>query len=334
MRDFSDGRIVYSRTPLRVSFAGGGSDYPEFYERHAGAVVGMSIDKYIYIGVRPLSAFGHEQFTLSYRRAEAVDRVDDIQHPVFRAVLACELGAARLQFSVMADLPAGVGLGSSSSFTTGLLNLVSSIKGENPTRYELATRAIHYEREVLRENVGVQDQLHASYGGMNRFDFDADGIRITPVRQSEECRKVLSDSLMLVSTGIIRRATEVVEEQIKATRESRLDDDLSDIKAMVDPTVAALELEDPETMLREMGRLLDENWNVKRGLSSKMTNADIDRIYDDAKRLGVYGGKLCGGGGGGFFLFVADPPTQARLLDRFGAQCLAISPDGYGSQIL
>jgi D-glycero-alpha-D-manno-heptose-7-phosphate kinase len=327
--------VLTSRTPLRVSFFGGGTDYPEYYKSFPGAVLGTSINKYIYISALKLEPFVGYGYRLSYRVNETVEHVDDIEHPVFRAVFKHFKVEPGWNFGVLSSLPARSGLGSSSAFTVGLLKLLSFIRNESLSRYELATRAIYVERELLSENVGVQDQLHATFGGLSRYDFSGDTLSITPVRLSSVVYKALDESMYLIHTGITRFASEIVTEQIKKTREHKIDKPLSHLYALTGQAAVLLQGNDPERVLSELGAMIDEGWKTKRSLSSSVSNPEIDSLYDAIMRNGALGGKLCGAGGGGFLLAIIPPQkresVQSALKDR---QLIPIRMDETGSTVL
>lgn len=301
------GCLVYiTKTPLRVSLFGGGTDYPEYYERIPGAVVGMAIDKYIYIAALPLTGHQSYNYRVSYSALELTNDIGSIQHPVVREVLRMFAIEDRLDISIMSDLPAtGSGLGSSSAFTVGFLNLAYSLTGRACTKIDLARKAIHVEREVLRENVGVQDQLHATFGGMNRFDFNGKQISITPLQVSSETMHLLSQSLVLVHTGIARRATTVVEDQVKATKSASIDKDLGSLFELVRDCTTLLE-GPTARILPTLGKMLSESWYIKRSLTKNITNTAIDDLFNTIIKAGAYGAKLCGAGGGGYFLALID----------------------------
>lgn len=305
--------ILTTRTPLRVSLFGGGTDYPEYFSRRPGGVIGFAIDKYIHIALLKLTAFQDYNYRLAYSRLERVDSVDQIEHPVVRAVLQDSQIADRLDVSVMSDLPAsGSGLGSSSAFTVGFVNSIRHYLERPATKIELARAAIRVERELLGENVGVQDQLHAAFGGINRFDFDGSRIRVTPIQISADVLDTFERHLVLVHTGIARRATETVKEQLAATKSKVLDDDLSNLFAMVGECESLFERADGQ-LLEGMGRMLSESWYVKRGLSTTVSSGPIDELFEAILNAGAYGAKLCGAGGGGFFLALVPPERQAQL---------------------
>ena len=305
--------ILMTRTPLRVSLFGGGTDYPEYYERMPGAVIGMAIDKYIYIAALPLTGHQTYNYRLSYSAVEMVSEIADIKHPVVREILRLFSFEDRLDVSIMSDLPAtGSGLGSSSAFTVGFLNLVYALTGRAFAKIDLARRAIQVEREVLRENVGVQDQLHATFGGMNRFDFKGSNISITPMQVRGKTMHLLSQSLVLVHTGIARRATVIVEEQVEATKSMRIDSDLSALMGLVDECADLLQ-GSSDAILPALGKMLSESWLIKRDLTGSISNPAIDDLYNIIMRDGVHGAKLCGAGGGGYFLVLVDQDKITSL---------------------
>lgn len=327
--------MLSSRTPLRVSFFGGGTDYPEYFERYPGAVLGTSIDKYIYISALRLEKFIGHAYRLSYRINEEVKHIDEIQHPVFREMMKWLNMDAGWNFSVLSSLPSRSGLGSSSTFTVGLLRLLSHIKDLGYTRYDLAQNAIHLEREILKEHCGIQDQLHAAFGSLNRYDFSSSDFRITPIRLHGEVRQALNNSMYLVHTGIARFASETVDEQVKNTAAKRIDKPLSHLYELVNQGQALLEKTDPEFVLKDLGRMLDDGWQTKRALSSKVSSPEIDAIYETAMRAGAYGGKLCGAGGGGFFLLIVPPHVKTKVAEALkDRELIPIRMDESGSTLI
>ncbi len=324
-----------TKTPLRVSLFGGGTDYPEYFHRYPGAVVGLSIDKYIYITALKLTAFQAYNYRVSYSRLEHCDALAEIEHPVVREVLRHYGVADRLDISVISDLPAtGSGLGSSSAFTVGFLRAVHAIQGRRPTKIELAKAAISAERDLLRENVGVQDQLHAAFGGINRFDFEGNAIRISPVQASSAVIEELNRAMVLVHTGIARRATHAAATQIRATAERRIDRELAELYDLVGQCVDLLE-GGSAGWLRELGAMLSESWRIKRTLSDQVSNATLDAIFEAIEAAGAYGAKLCGAGGGGFFLALIDPERLPRLRAELpGHAVIPIDLDVEGSAVI
>jgi len=327
--------LISSKTPLRVSFFGGGTDYPDYFSRRPGAVVGMAINRYVYVSAVRLSDIIDYKYRLTYSRLERVLDASELEHPVVRALLQHECIECPLDISIQADLPASTGLGSSSSFTVGLVNLLNALKGNTVTRLDLGRKAIHVEQVLLQENVGVQDQLHAAFGGLNRFDFVDGRIRITPVQMRTECENYLLSSLVLVYTGKTRFASKVLTEQVKSTKEQKLDHELSHLLTLVSQSVDILEGADPESLLRDFGAMMHEGWQTKRSLSSGISNPEIDGLYDAALAAGALGGKLCGAGGGGFLLMIVPPENRRKFEQALaGHNLIPIGMDRHGSVIL
>lgn len=328
--------MVAVRTPLRVSLFGGGTDYPAYFRRAPGAVLGFTIDKYIYLSALRLGASVDYRYRLSYSRVENVDSVAAIQHPVVRAVLQHYGFDEPTDFSVQADLPAAAGLGSSSAFTVSVVNLVSHLMGTPRTRMELAREAIHVEQSLLRENVGVQDQLHASFGGINRFDLYEDSFRVAPINISGRDLQGLADWMVLVYTGVKRRASAIAADQVKHTEKGALDAELREMLGFVDAAQQILEDRSgrDETPAR-IGALLDQSWQVKKRLSANISAPDIDALYETCRRHGALGGKLCGAGGGGFLLMVVPPERRAALAAAVGERhCVRFRIDAQGTALL
>jgi D-glycero-alpha-D-manno-heptose-7-phosphate kinase len=327
--------LIISRTPLRVSLFGGGTDYPEYYVERRGSVLGLAIDKYIYIAALKLSGIQSYQYRIAYSRVEHVDSVAEIQHNAVKAAFEHYGIACPVDLSVMADMPANSGLGSSSSFSVGLLNLIAHLKGQQVTKLDLALNAIHLERELLKENVGVQDQLHAAFGGINRFDLDGKNYRITPMMMRGECLNQLMQSLVLIHTGVSRHASAVVSEQLQRTRSGAIDRQLDAMLSMVDQACDILTSSRPDSMLRELGAMLNDSWMLKRTLSPMVSTAEIDALYEKAVALGALGGKLCGAGGGGFLLMIVPPRSRdSFILAMAPARVISIGLDTQGSTII
>lgn len=328
--------ILTSRTPLRISLFGGGTDYPEYFRRAPGAVIGFAIDKYIYISALPLGAFVDYRFRISYSRVETVDEIGRIEHPVVRTVLSEENHTVPTDFSIQADLPASAGLGSSSAFTVGFQKLVWALKGIDRSPAELAARAIHIEQSLLGERVGVQDQMHAAHGGFNRFDFSATANRISPMGLSAPDLEEISRWMVLVYTGRKRHASEVLDEQMSNTVCGSVDGELAHMKQLVD---------DAERVIRNaasagdiapgLASLLSESWDLKRRLSTRISDTEIDRLYEAGIEAGALAGKLCGAGGGGFLLMIVPPDRRADFLTVMGPRrCVEFGIDTRGAALL
>lgn len=312
--------LTIAKTPLRVSFLGGGTDYPAYYQDNQGAVLGTAIDKYIYTVALPMVGYAENKFRITYRMVEAVDEVVEIKHNAIRAVLQ-ECGFDDpLNVAIISDLPGNSGLGSSSAFTVGFVKLISHLQGRRLTKFDLLKEAVRIELDVLGENVGIQDQTHAAFGGLNLYAFQGSDFSIRPVRMTTDARDALNESLCLIYTGVQRSASQTLGEQMQKTAEKKLDKQLGHLVALCHQGVAVLERTDPSSMLADFGKLLSEGWETKRSLSSAVSTPHIDDIYATGMKAGAHGGKLCGAGGGGFFMFMAPPETQAKLRATFGAK--------------
>lgn len=326
--------LVTSRTPLRVSLFGGGSDYPEWFRRRPGAVLGFAIDKYIYLSALQLPEFVDYRYRLTYSRLERVHAIEELQHPAVRAVLSRAGFERPLDISVQADLPANAGLGSSSSFAVGMLHLVSALQRIPRTRLELARLAIELEHQVLEERVGIQDQLHAAFGGLNRFDFFEDELRVAPVNISGADLESLTDWMLLIYTGTKRHASATLAEQIANTAGAAVDDELEQMVAMVDTAQRVFEERRGDDLVLALAELLRESWELKRRLSSTVSNEEIDRVYDMCMANGALAGKLCGAGAGGFLLVIVPPDARPRLVAAAGPQnCVSVRMDHEGSTV-
>lgn len=327
--------LFLSRTPLRVSFFGGGTDYPEYFSRHRGAVVGMAINKYVHIAAVRLVNILDYKYRLSYSRIETVDQPQQIEHPVVREALKYYTVKDALDINIFADLPARTGLGSSSSFTVGFVNLLHALKGKTLTKLDLSRQATFVERELLQERVGVQDQLHASFGGINRFDFHDGRTHIRPIQMTNVCQEALTGSMFLVYTGLSRFASETLQQQMASTKEGKLDGELEHLLVLADQCVDVLEGEDPERMVRDFGAMMHDGWMTKKKLSPQVSNSRIDDIYEQCRGAGAIGGKLCGAGSGGFLLVVVPPGERLKFSETIsGDRVVPIDVDTQGSIIL
>jgi len=307
--------MIISRTPFRVSFLGGGTDYAGWYREHGGAVLATTIDKYCYISVRELPPFFDHKFRIVYSIVENVRAIEEIAHPSARAVLGW-LGAEKgLEIHHDGDLPARSGLGSSSAFTVGLLGAMHALAGKHVSKEVLATEAIHVEQCLLREPVGVQDQISAAFGGFNHIVFARDGSwDVRPMVLPRERLEALQDHLMLVFTGMSRTSADVAQTVV-----ANLPDRAEQMQALQDMVEQGIDiLSSPSTDLLEFGRLLDESWQLKRTLSNRVTNGAVDALYETARAAGAVGGKLLGAGGGGFLLLFVAPDDRARVREALG----------------
>lgn len=306
--------LIISRTPVRISFFGGGTDYPIFYHEHPGAVLGTTIDQYTYISVKTLkSSFFDHNIHISYSKTELVKDVKEIKHPSIRECLKYKGIQKNLEIHIFSDLPARTGLGSSSSFTVGFLNALDALKGEKRSKYKLAQEACHVEQRCIQENVGSQDQFHAAFGGFNRIEFQGVNIQVRPIALSPEKKQCLEDHLLLFFTGRTRHASQIVEEQIQRTKSQANQPYLREMLALVGQAEETLVKTPEDQVSKAFGQLLHENWNLKKQLSSKVSNSQIDAAYQAAMDAGAYGGKLCGAGNGGFLAFFVPPENQRRV---------------------
>ncbi|MBI2885464.1 MAG: kinase [Candidatus Omnitrophica bacterium] len=301
--------MIISRTPFRVSFFGGGTDYPVWYREHGGAVLATTINKYCYLSCRWLPPFFGHTSRIVWSRIEQVTDHDAIQHPSVRATLKFLRIGQGVEVHHVGDLPARTGLGSSSSFTVGLLHALYGLKGQMPSKPQLAREAIHVEQELLKEHVGCQDQVVTAYGGLNRIEFASrDTFRVSPVIVDAARLAAFQDHLMLFFTGLSRTASEIAEQQVRVTPAKT--QELRAMHQMVDEGIRVLQ---GGGGLEEFGRLLHESWQVKKSLTEKISTPHIDDCYDAARRSGAIGGKLLGAGGGGFLLLFVRPEEQARV---------------------
>jgi D-glycero-alpha-D-manno-heptose-7-phosphate kinase len=305
--------VIITRTPYRVSFFGGGTDYPAWFREHGGAVLATAIDKFCYITCRRLPPFFEHKHRIVYSVIESVSSNEEIQHPAVRATLQWANVTEGLEIHHDGDLPARSGLGSSSSFTVGLVHAVHALRGEMTNTSQLAKAAIHIEQELLRENVGSQDQVLAAYGGLNYIRFRPDGtFDVAPVILSQERKAELADHLMICFTGFSRFASEVAKSQLDNLGAKR--QQLMRMRQMVDEGLEILV--NPSVPIEAFGKLLHESWQTKRTLSNMVTTPQIDQIYEGAIDAGAIGGKLLGAGGGGFMVLFAKPERHAAIRER------------------
>ncbi len=324
--------MIISRTPFRISFFGGGTDYPVWYKEHGGAVLATSINKYSYITCRYLPPFFEHKYRIVYSKTETTQTISEIQHPAVRATLEY-MGINRgVEIHHDGDLPARAGLGSSSSFTVGLTHALYALKGNMVTKRQLALDAIHIEQNLLKENVGAQDQTSAAFGGFNKIEFGGEQqIQVQPLTLNQKKCHQLEDHLMLFFTGFSRFASEIAGEQIKKTPDKQ--SELHKMQEMVEEAIGILNGGDSD--ISDFGKLLHESWTIKRSLTDKISTPQIDKIYNEARDAGALGGKLLGAGGGGFMLFFVEPDKQAAVKERLkNFLYVPFKFDTTGSQII
>ena len=301
--------MIISRTPFRISFFGGGTDYPAWFRDNGGSVLSTTINKYCHISCRHLPPFFTNKHRIVWSRIEEVGAVDDIQHPSVRECMRYLDVHDGLEVHHDGDLPARSGLGSSSSFTVGMLHALHALRGRMPDKRRLARDAIHVEQNLIRENVGCQDQVAVAYGGFNRIDFDPTGeFTLLKIILTPERLEAFQDHLMLVFTGVSRTASDIAGEKIKAVPAKKKE--LTAMQEMVEEAVKILNGNGP---FEDFGRLLHESWQIKRGLAEQVSTSHIDSIYARALKAGAVGGKLLGAGGGGFMIFFAAPERHAAI---------------------
>jgi D-glycero-alpha-D-manno-heptose-7-phosphate kinase len=302
--------MIISRTPFRISFVGGGSDLEAFYARHQGAVLSTSIDKYMYISSHRY--FYKDQIQVKYSRTETVTSLDELQHPLLRETLRKANITGGIEISSIADIPSGTGMGSSSSFTVGLLHNLYAINRKYVSHETLAHEASEIEINILKEPIGKQDQYAAAYGGLNILYFNSNGsVKVEPLYINSEVYKTLEDNLIMFYTGNQRKASDILSEQKKNVSQ---DEKFNILKQMVG---LVFELRDSlyAGRLNDFGKILHENWMLKQQLASKISNSEIDEIYEAGLNNGAIGGKLLGAGGGGFMLFYCEKEKQSKLKD-------------------
>jgi D-glycero-alpha-D-manno-heptose-7-phosphate kinase len=323
--------MIVTRTPFRISFFGGGTDYPAWYREHGGAVLATSIDKYCYLTCRYLPPFFEHKYRIVYSYIEKVASIDELQHPAAREVLRFMNLPYGVEVHHDGDLPARSGMGSSSAFTVGLLHALHALKGAIVGKHQLAMESIHVEQEMLRETVGSQDQVLAAYGGLNHVTFHTNGeISVRPIIIPRERVELLNDHLMLFYTGIKRTASNVAKSYVNDIESKKRQ--LRIMRDLVEESVALLNSGNDIT---GFGKLLHEAWTAKRSLSAQVSNADVDEIYEVARNTGALGGKLTGAGGGGFMLLFAPPETHNAIREKLKKLLLVpIKFDFHGSQVI
>ncbi len=303
--------MIISRTPFRISFFGGGTDYPAWYRENGGVVLNTTIDKYCYISCRFLPPFFDHKYLIRYRLIEMVNNLSQIQHPSVRECLRYMMIDQGIEMVHCSDLPARSGIGSSSAFTVGFLKAINALLGRMIGKRKLASDAIYVEQQIIEENVGSQDQVAAAFGGLNIIEFNGrENFVVQPVTISPKIIKLFQNHLMLFFTGFSRTASEIAGEQIENTASKT-----SELQAMKDMVAEAIRILNEDDEIEAFGRLLNESWKLKRSLSSLVSTNDIDNMYDTALNAGALGGKLCGAGGGGFMLLFV-PPRKQRIVRK------------------
>lgn len=329
--------MIITKTPFRMSFFGGGTDMPAFFNEHGGAVLSTTFDKYCYVTVRHLPQFFDYTSELVYSRIEQVDSIEKIEHPLVRNCIKF-LDMHELRVNYESDLPARTGLGTSSSFAVGLLNAFYTLKGKYADKKRLADEAIYIERELCKESGGWQDQIAAAFGGFNRIDFKDNGYEVSPVIISPARKQRLNDNLMLFFTGFSRFSSEIQQSTVSVIKDKTAQ--LKEMLALVDE--AQKVLVNDKSDLDDFGRLLDTTWRLKRQTGAKISTGSIDELYEKGIKAGALGGKLLGAGGGGFLVFYVQPEKRQAVLaamrdllhvpfafENGGTQVLYYAPEFY-----
>ncbi len=329
--------MIITKTPFRMSFFGGGTDIPEFFNDHGGAVISTTFDKFCYVNVRHMPPFHPYLSELVHNRFERVNDTEEIEHPLIRECMRLhDIHEIRLTYE--GDLPARSGLGTSSTFAVGMLNAFCALKGKMMSHRALAEEAIHVERSILKEHGGWQDQIAAAYGGLNRIDFRNNDFTVHPIIISPKRKHELDENLILFYTGVQRFSSDIQADTFAKPVDKILQ--LKEMLALVDEAEAVLT--SSNISLDEFGKLLDTTWKLKRRTGAKVTNGSIDELYDIAIKSGAIGGKLLGAGGGGFLLFYCEKEKQPTLIkalenlmivpfnfENDGAQVLYYAPQSY-----
>ena len=303
--------MIITKTPFRMSFFGGGTDVEKFFKLYGGSVISTTFDKYCYVNVRHLPRFFEYSTELSYSKIERVNNIDEIEHPAIRNSMKM-LDMHEIRLTYEADLPARSGLGTSSSFAVGMLNAFYALKGKYASKEKLANEAIYLERVLCQETGGWQDQIAASFGGLNRINFNADGYEVLPIIISPQRKKLLNENLMMFFTGFTRFSSEIQKSNDIANPSKK--DYLINMLALVDE--AEKVLTDCSRNINDFGYLLNETWNLKRNTGSFVSNNHIDYLYKQGIKAGALGGKLLGAGGGGFLIFYVEKTDIKKYGER------------------
>ena len=299
--------MIITRAPFRVSFCGGGSDLPSFYEKYGGCVLSTTIRKYMYLTLH--KNFHEDQIRLKYSQTETVKNIDEIEHRYFKQCLK-DFGITGVEISSVADIPSGTGLGSSSVFTVALLHLLHTYKGEYVSKYKLAKDACEVEIEKLGEPIGKQDQFAAAFGGLNFYEFQPSGfVNVEPIIMKRESYQELENNILMFYLGGVHSASQILKEQSKNIEA----EDKAKAQLKMCNLTRTLKAELQNNNIDAMGELLHENWMLKKSLASGITNPLIDEVYEKAIRAGALGGKLLGAGGAGFMIFYVKPENQSYV---------------------
>lgn len=334
--------IVITQTPFRISFFGGGTDFPEYFNQHGSTIIGTAIDKYLYVTLNSLERFFERRIRLSYSKLEFADHPDELEHSLVRCILNSRPYMTEKDFfdiHTYADLPASSGMGSSSTFTVGMLNALYLLNGIYKMPEVIAKEAIHIERVQLKEAGGWQDQIFAAFGGLNKITFINNDFRVEPICMSSQKKLALERSCMMFFTGDTRSSAHIQQSAIQLKGHQSEHEKLAfmkQIQALADEAFRVMvDSASPAELVHELGRLLHTAWMAKRSLSNNISNSKIDHMYETAMKAGALGGKLCGAGGGGFLLLLVPNAKRASIVEALNDyKQLDIKFEDYGSRVI
>ncbi len=324
--------MIITRTPFRISFAGGGTDLREFYSQESGRVISTSIDKYIYVVIKRQLGIVERKYRINWSQVEFKDKIEDIEHPIVKEALKFFKVDFPIEITTFSDIPGQTGLGSSSSFAVGLVNALHALRGEMVTKHTLASEAAHIEVDVLGRAMGKQDHFAAAYGNLNVFTFNPDeSVTVEPVLYRPEIKKAIESNLLLFYMKTKRDASNILKTQQKETQNK-----LNSLRELQDLVVPLRDIfsNSSGNELNKFGELLDKGWKIKRELTDKISSDEIDNYYQKAKDSGAIGGKLLGAGGGGFLLLYVETKHHQSVIDALSELfCLPIGFDDKGTRI-
>jgi len=320
--------MIISKTPYRISFFGGGSDYPDWYKKYSGAVLSTTIDKYIYITLRDLPNFFEHKYRIVWSKVETVKSINQIKHNAVRNLLKKFKVKSGLEIHYDGDLPARSGMGSSSCFVVGLAKILFKYINKNISDKQLVDFSINFEQKIMREIVGSQDQTATVYGGFNRINFDKKKITVKKIKNKKNLEK-LNKNLMLIYSGVQRNAPEVAKKYVNTLTNKNK----NKIKKLIEHVELGEKILNSGT-IDDFGHLLDEAWFYKKEISNNISNTKIDEIYNQAKSYGALGGKLLGAGGGGFLLFYINEINKKNFLSNSDLVEIPFNFSSHGSKII
>jgi len=325
--------MIITKTPYRISFVGGGTDLKSFYAEEAGQVLSVSINKYIYIVVKRQIGIVEYKYRVNWSKVEFKNSVDDIEHPIVREALKLLSIDFPIEITTFADIPAQTGLGSSSAFAVGLVHALYALKCQMVTKHEIANLAAHIEIDLLGRTIGKQDHYASAYGNLNVLTFHSnEEVTVEPVICNREIRRELESNLLLFYTRLKRDASEILESQNDSVIKTR--DILQKMRDLVPELRQVLNAESDKSDISKFGRILHQNWMLKRSITNDISNPQIDEYYEKAKAAGAEGGKLLGAGGGGFLLFYVEPKFRQKVIDALNdLYHMAVEFDSDGTRI-